>query len=87
MESRVAAETVKQLRTRGHDIELMEPWSRKVGGEWGTGKELFARSLHHHSLRTQEPFIALNTALIPRELLKSELFGHERGAGATPRVL
>jgi len=43
--------------------------------------------LHHHSLRTQEPFIALNTALIPRELLKSELFGHERGAGATPRVL
>jgi len=51
-----------------------------VTAESGTGKKLFARSLHHHSPRTQEPFIALNTAVIPRELLKSELFGHERGA-------
>ncbi len=73
------SEAIKQLTARaktyaGHDSNLL------IYGETGTGKEVFAQSIHNHSRRNQGPFVSVNVASIPPSLLESELFGYVEGA-------
>ncbi|WP_242919101.1 sigma-54-dependent transcriptional regulator [Pontibacter liquoris] len=82
------SEPVKQV------FRLMEKASKTnitvtISGETGTGKELVAKAIHYNSPKKSRPFVAVNVAAIPRELLESELFGHEKGAftGAVARRL
>jgi two-component system nitrogen regulation response regulator GlnG len=86
-----AAPSDKGILTQSSSVAMQEVF-RAIGrlahsnvtvlitGESGTGKELVARALHSHGVRSKGPFVALNTAAIPRDLLEAELFGHERGA-------
>jgi two-component system nitrogen regulation response regulator GlnG len=87
----VARQTAPGERLVGRSPELLEIFktigrvaardiSVLITGESGTGKELVARAIHAASGRAEAPFVAVNTAAIPRELLESELFGHEKGA-------
>jgi hypothetical protein len=71
----------KQLQEITTNIQKVAPTNATVliHGESGTGKELFARAIHFLSTRKDAPFVAINSAAIPRELLESELFGYERG--------
>jgi two-component system nitrogen regulation response regulator GlnG len=90
-ESKATTPSDKGILTQSSSVAMQEVF-RAIGrlahsnvtvlitGESGTGKELVARALHSHGVRSKGPFVALNTAAIPRDLLEAELFGHERGA-------
>jgi len=77
---------VKKLHEQINRVAPTDGWVL-ITGENGTGKELVARSIHAKSLRSDQPFVDVNCAAIPEELIESELFGHEKGAftGATER--
>ncbi|MFM9916171.1 MAG: sigma-54-dependent Fis family transcriptional regulator [Rhizobacter sp.] len=73
-DARIAATVEKVRRVLNRDIPLL------ILGQTGTGKEVLARAAHHDSLRSRQPFVAVNCASIPESLIESELFGHEEGA-------
>src|SRR5665811_2455185 len=79
-------DSIRKLREA---LNLVAPTNASVliTGENGTGKELVARALHAYSRRSSRPFVEVNCAAIPEDLIESELFGHEKGAftGATDR--
>src|SRR5262249_24510659 len=72
-------EAMAQVVKLAHQIATSEA-SVLITGESGTGKEVLARYVHSHSHRAKKPFISINCAAIPENLLESELFGHEKGA-------
>jgi transcriptional regulator with GAF, ATPase, and Fis domain/tetratricopeptide (TPR) repeat protein len=71
--------TIRHIFELIEDIKDMDMTVLLIG-ENGTGKDMFARAIHHNSYRRKKPFVSLNCATIPRELIASELFGHEKGA-------
>lgn len=70
---------ITQLKSLAHKVSQTKS-TILITGETGTGKEFFAHAIHHHSPRNHNPFIRLNCAAIPKDLLESELFGYEEGA-------
>ena len=77
---------MQQLREQVRIVAPTNAWVL-ITGENGTGKELVARAIHRFSKRAGKPFVEVNCAAIPEELIESELFGHEKGAftGATAK--
>ncbi|BAK84902.1 nitrogen regulation protein NR(I) [Komagataeibacter medellinensis] len=99
VQSALAPQTEEQMSLIGRSVVMQDIYriiarlttsdlTVMINGESGTGKELVARALHDYGRRRAGPFVAVNMAAIPRNLIESELFGHERGAftGATSRV-